>query len=66
MEIHKEAVRIRILSHNLKCLDQEFPRVDQRDHNALCRTMGSAGENGHYLLFLFRKCKQGLNNQNYA
>ena len=66
MEIHTEAVCTRILSHNVKCLAQEFPRVDQGDRNALRRTMGSAGENVHYLLFLFRKCKQGLNNQNYA
>ena len=66
MEIHKEAVHIRILSHNVKFLDQEFPRVDQGDRNALCHIMGSAGENAHYPRFLFRKCKQGLNNQNYA
>ena len=66
MEIHTEAVRIRILNHNVKCLKQEFPRDNQGDRNAFCRTMGSAGENVHYLLLLFCKCKQGLNNQNYA
>ena len=66
MEIHTEAVRIRILNYNVKCLNKEFARVDQGDRNALCRTMGSAGENDHDLLLLFRKWKQGLNNQNYA
>ena len=54
------------LNHDEKCLNQEFLRVGQGDRNALCHTMGSAGGNVHYLLLLFHKCRQGLNNQNYV
>ena len=38
MEIHIEAVCIRILNHDEKCLNQEFLRVGQGDRNALCHT----------------------------
>ena len=63
MEIHTEAVCMRILNDNVKCLNQEFLRVDQGDRNELCRTMGSAGENVHHLLLVFHNWEQGLNNQ---
>ena len=55
---YRKAVCIRILNHDVKCLNQEFLRVGQGDRNALCHTMGSAEGNVHYLLLLFHKCKQ--------
>ena len=44
MKIHAEAMCIRSLNHNVKCLNQEFLRVDKDDRNVLCRKIANAGE----------------------
>ncbi len=49
-----EATYRTLLCHNVNCLNQENWRVDLGDRNALCRTIGSAGENVSHL---FNACK---------